>query len=289
MFKLFIIIGLVLGIGSSCRRNGDVPATDSSDIRIVSLAPNITEAVCAVGAADLLVGRTSVCNYPPQVMDTVPVIGDFGVPSLEMLAKVRPTLVLDCDLADESVGLRIDAMGIRRQRIACSTLDDIPGMLREIGVLTGHETEGNALADKISSRLTELRSQSKKGHIPRVYAEVWHDPMTTTGSGTFISDIIALAGGRNIGDAARREYFQISAESVISAEPEVILCLYMEKQAGAAEAVKQRPGWQHLAAVRNDDVYDSLNNDILLRPGPRVLEGVEMLKKCFEKAKHNAE
>jgi len=289
MFKIFIVIGLVLGIGCSCRRDEDVSLTDSSEIRIVSLAPNITEAVCAVGAADLLVGRTSVCNYPPQVMDTVPVIGDFGVPSLEMLAKVRPTLVLDCDLADESVGLRIDAMGLRRQRIACSTLDDIPGMLRKIGVLTGHEAEGNKLADEISSRLVELRNKSKECRRPRVYAEVWHDPMTTTGSGTFLSDLIALAGGVNIGDAAKRDYFQISAESVISAEPEVLLCLYMEKQAGAAEAVKRRPGWQHLAAVRNSDVYDGLNNDILLRPGPRVLEGVEMLKKCFEKAKHNAE
>jgi iron complex transport system substrate-binding protein len=289
MFKIFILLGFILVAGAGCRSGDDVSGTDSSEIRIVSLAPNITEAVCAVGAADLLVGRTSACNYPPQVMDTVPVIGGFGVPSLEMLAKVRPTLVFDCDLADESVGLRIDAMGLRRQRIASSTLDDIPGMLREIGSLTGHEAEGNALADRISSRLTELRRKSKEGHIPRVYAEIWHDPMTTTGSGTFLSDLIALAGGVNIGNAAKRDYFQISAESVISAEPEVILCLYMEEQAGAAEAVKKRPGWQHLAAVRNGDVYDRLNNDVLLRPGPRVLEGVEMLKKCFEKAKHSVE
>ena len=283
MFKEYVLYKIILlFISVFVMGCGRVPVADyGDDIRIVSLAPNITEAIFAVGAGNLMVGRTSACNYPAEA-ESVAVIGGFGVPSLEMLAKVRPTLVLDSDLADEAIGARIDAMGIRRKRVDCSSLDGIPEMMREIGVLTGHEVEGEKIASEISVRLAELRSAEVLGtRRVKVYAEVWHDPMTTTGAGTVLSDLIALAGGVNIGDAARKSYFQMSPEKVLSADPDVILCLYMGKNEGAAEALKLRPGWQHLRAVKNNAVYDGLDNDILLRAGPRILEGVDLLKKCF--------
>jgi iron complex transport system substrate-binding protein len=249
-------------------------------VRIVSLAPSITEAVCAVGAADLLVGRTSACNYPPEILDTVPVIGGFGVPSLELLAQAQPTLVLAADLADESVGAQLDAMGIKRQRVACRGLDDIAGMLRDVGKLTGREAEGRELAASLELRLLELRAMEAPSHRPKVFAEIWHDPMTTIGAGTFLSDLILLAGGQSVGDGSRCDYYQISPERVLVSDPDAVLCLYMGKGEGAADALKARPGWQHLKAVRAGTVYDGLDNDILLRPGPRVLEGVELLRKC---------
>ena len=276
MYKIVLLfVVFVMGCGRA-------PVADdvAAGIRIVSLAPGITEAIYAVGAGELLVGRTSACNYPAGV-ESVAVIGGFGVPSLEMLAKVRPTLVLDSDLADEGVGAKIDAMGIARKRIDCSSLDGIPSMMREIGFLTGHVVEGERIALEIESSLAELRATEVVGERVKVYAEVWHDPMTTTGAGTVLSDLIRFAGGVNIGDAARKNYFQISPEKVLSAEPDVILCLYMGKNEGAAEALKLRPGWQHVRAVKNDAVYDGLDNDILLRAGPRVLLGVELLRECF--------
>jgi len=250
-------------------------------IRIVSLAPSITEAVCAVGAGHLLVGRTSACNYPADVVASVPIIGGFGVPSLELLAEARPTLVLETDLADEAIGAQLDAMGIRRQRVACRGIDDIAGMLREIGEATGCEARGRELAADVTLKLLALRMSTPTEPRPKVYAEIWHDPMTTIGAGTFLSDLIALAGGQSIGDAASRDYYQISPERVISADPDVVLCLYMGQDEGASDAVKARPGWQHVKAVREGAVYDGLNNDILLRPGPRVLEGVALLRGCF--------
>jgi len=253
----------------------------SSEIRIVSLAPSITEAVCAVGAGHLLVGRTSACNYPPEELADVPVIGGFGVPSLELLAKARPTLVLETALADESIGAQLDAMGVPRKRIRCRSLNDIPAMLREIGALTGHADDAEVLASTLAQKLCELKSAPRNSDAPKVYAEIWHDPMTTMGKKTFLSDLIKLAGGRSIGDGVEKDYYQISPEHVISTNPDVILCLYMGAREGAADALKSRPGWQHIKAVHNAAVYDGLANDILLRPGPRVLEGVAQLKQCF--------
>jgi iron complex transport system substrate-binding protein len=275
---LILVVGLLF---QGCRRSDEVAVPVSSEIRIVSLAPSITEAVCAVGAGHLLVGRTSACNYPPDELANVPIIGGFGVPSLELLAKARPTLVLETALADESIGAQLDAMGLERKRIRCHSLDDIPTMLRTIGVLTGCEINAEVLASELTKELHRLKALPRNADSPKVYAEIWHDPMTTIGKRTFLSDLIALAGGQSVGDDAGKDYYQISPEHVISTNPDVVLCLYMGKNEGASDAVKNRPGWQHINAVRHDAVYDSLSNDILLRPGPRVLEGVAQLKACF--------
>ncbi len=284
MHDRLVLIALFAALLAGCRNevaSPDKPSAAPESIRIVSLAPSITEAVCAVGAGDLLVGRTSACDYPAEITATVPVIGGFGTPSLELLAEVRPTLVLDAALADESIGAKIDGMGIARKRVKCRGLDDIPGMLRQVGALTGREAAGRELAAALNQELIALRASVSDAYRPKVYAEIWHDPMTTIGAGTFLSDLIALAGGRSVGDDAGKDYYQVSPERVLSSDPDVILCLYMGKNEGAADALKARPGWQHLKAVRDQAVYDGLANDILLRPGPRVLEGVALLKRYF--------
>ena len=284
MYRTHIVVALLCSLLLGCQRASDCvdsPHGLPAPIRIVSLAPSITEAVCAVGAGDLLVGRTSACNYPMEILETVPVIGGFGVPSLELLAKTQPTLVLETDLADEGIGARIDAMGITRRRVRCRGLKDIPEMLREVGALTGHAEQANALASKLSEELSALSAVPVDSAALKVYAEIWHDPMTTIGAGTFLSDLIALAGGVSIGDKASRDYFQISPERVLLSNPDVVLCLYMGKGEGAADAVKARPGWQHLKAVQQNAIYDGLDNDVLLRPGPRVLDGVALLRQCF--------
>jgi len=285
MHLRFALLALFAALLAGCRDAAlpaDTPSAAPGPIRIVSLAPSITEAVCAVGAGDLLVGRTSACDYPDEIVASVPVIGGFGTPSLELMANVRPTLVLETALADEAIGLQIDAMGLKRERVRCRGLEDIPGMLRRVGALTGRELVGRELAAALSRELIALQAAEREGERPRVYAEIWHDPMTTIGAGTFLSDLITLAGGQSVGDDSGKDYYQVSPERVLSSDPGVILCLYMGKNEGAADAVKARPGWQHVKAVRNGAVYDGLANDILLRPGPRVLEGVALLQECFQ-------
>lgn len=276
---LLMLLVLVLGLWQGC---GRMESQDRvTEIRIVSLAPNLTEAVCAVGAGDLLVGRTSACTCPATVTN-VAVVGGFGSPSLELLVQVRPTLVLESGLADKSLAAKIDELGIRRVRIDCKSLAEIAAMLREVGELSGHAEEGGRKAAAFEARLAEIKSGSNTGSPVRVYAEVWGDPLTTTGHGTVLSELIAAAGGRNIGDAVGRDYFQIAPESVLKADPEVILCFH--GGADAAGALCGRAGWKQVAAVRNDAVYGELDNDILLRPGPRVLDGVDLLRKYFVRA-----
>ncbi|NQU40960.1 MAG: cobalamin-binding protein [Lentisphaerae bacterium] len=282
MKRLLAYCGLVaLLVATGCR-----PAhqpTPTGPLRIVSLAPSLTESLCAIGAGDLLVGRTSACNYPPDITATIPIIGGFGHPSLELLAAARPTLVLDVDLIDEGITTQIRSLGIPHRRIACDSLDDIAPMLRELGDITGHQAEAEVLAQELTRTINTARAEitTPLAYRPSVYAEVWHDPLTTIGRDTFLAGLVALAGGRTIAASVDKPYFQIAPESILSENPDLILCLYMGPSQGAVEAVKARPGWQHINAVRNDCIFADLDNDVLLRPGPRLIEGLQALRACI--------
>ena len=276
--QTLLCAGLVVVAG--CGR-GVAPRVVPPGPRIVSLAPNLTEIVCAVGGAGRLVGRTSACDYPPDAVAAVPVLGDFGKPSLELLTAARPTVVIEVDLHDESVAAHIERLGIRRQRVPCMQLDDIPGAIREVGRLVECVARAEALAARIEAGIDAARQAVGGGARPAVYVEIWHDPLTTAGTGTFLSELVALAGGRNLGDAGGKGYFQVSPEWVIAQDPDVILCAYMSRGGDATRQVTKRAGWKQVAAVANGAVHAGFDNSLILRPGPRVLEGLQVLKECI--------
>ena len=259
------------------------PAPDTSKPRVVCLAPNLTEIVSAIGAADCLVGRCSACDYPPDVVRNVPVVGDFGKPSMEMLVAVRPTLVLEVDMEDDSFTAEIKKHGIRAERIVCRKLDDIPHACLEIGRLLDHEVQARKLADNLIVGIAELRRTMKsENKRPLVFAEIWHDPLTTAGRNSFLSDLIALAGGRNAGDEVEQDYYLAAPEWVVSANPDIILDLHTTTPGSVKEQFLSRPGWQNVKAVSTGRIYGGLKTDLILRPGPRVLEGIAELRKYIE-------
>ncbi len=264
----------------------------AADLRIVSLAPNLTEIVCAVGAGHRLAGRTSACTYPPEIVGRVPVIGGFGAPSVEAVLAARPSLVLETDLEQESVGHLIEQAGIRRIRLPCASLSDIQSAILAVGRLTDREPAGRTLAEGIriatEARRAELEARRAAGHVPpSVFVELWDDPLITVGRGSFVSELIELAGGRNLGDeAAARDYFPVSSEWVLARNPDVVICLHMTdggaEPAGALERVTGRIGWGRVSAARTGRIYGGLDNDLILRPGPRVIEGLAALRRCLE-------
>lgn len=277
-----LLIFLVLQAG--CTGKSAEPVKQHAvRLRVVSLAPSLTEMLYAIGAGDQLVGRTSACDWPAEAKK-VPVVGAFGRPSLEMLASLQPDLVLDADLAEQQTGNKITAMHIRRERIRCQTPNDIPAALRKLGQLTGHVRKADSLAQVITSGLDSYRKEAAaKQRKTSIYLEIWDDPFWTGGKNSFISSLISLAGGRNIGDTVDKEYFEISPEWVINENPDVIACMYMSNETPAAEKVRTRNGWNSISAVRNNRIYDHFDNNIYLRPGPRILEGIAGLKALLEK------
>lgn len=273
------VILLILLIGSSCPNSVQArPASEPGAERVVSLAPNITEIVCAIGGAHHLVGRTSACNFPPEALKDVPVVGGFGDPSLDRLLSLKPTLVLDVALADEALAQKIAEIGLRRERITCSSLADIPKAVIAIGELIGHDSEAQILSADLHSIVEAFRVRSLAvKNRPRVYVEIWCDPLTTAGKASFISELITLAGGSNIGDSVSKDYFQVGPEWVLDQNPDVILCFYMTGTGDVRNAILHRSEWRNINAVRTGRVYSDLDSDLILRPGPRVLQGIAML------------
>ncbi len=279
-FRTFVplLLSFLLLIASGCtQKRVDNIGNAPQKPRIVSLAPSLTEMIFAIGASDQLVGRTNACDWPAAAAK-VPVVGAFGLPSLEILASIHPDLVVDVDLADEEMGKKISALGIHRESITCKSPEDVPAALQKLGKLTGHRREADSLALTISNGLATFKkraeSQSKK---KTVYLEIWDDPFWTGGKGSYTSELVAYAGGQNIGDVVNKEYFEISEEWIIQQNPDVIACMYMARASSAVDKVMNRPGWNFITALKKHQVYDRFDNNLFLRPGPRVLEGISRL------------
>ncbi len=278
-----LLIACLLVIGGCRKAETGTERTHEVKPRIVSLAPSITEMMFAIGAGEHLVGRTTACDWPAEAAK-VPVAGAFGRPSMEMLASMHPDIVIDVDLEEERNSSKIKDLNIRTERIVCKNPDDIPGAIRTLGKLTGHQRKADSLAGVIEHGLAGFRKKNLlRAEKPLVYLEIWDDPFWTGGKDSYTSALIGYAGGRNIGDAVRKEYFEISQEWVIEQNPDIIACMYMSKETPAAAGVMQRTGWHHISAVRHKKVFDGFDNSLFLRPGPRVLEGIAQMERLIEK------
>ena len=201
-----VLVALALTPGASAASNGVV--------RVVSLAPCLTEIICAIGARDCLVGRSSACHFPPDIVKQVPVAGNFGIPSLEALANCTPDLVVTVDLEDQNAVQAIEHLGIRHASIPCRSLDDIPRAMRTVGKLLHREPAATKLADEFAAKLADLRQQTPATRR-RVFIEIWGDPLMTAGKKSFLNDLVELAVGTNIaGDVARARQVRDSLNPV---------------------------------------------------------------------------
>lgn len=269
-------------LAAGCKPAGPIVPAPAGPVRVVSLAPSITEIVCAVGAADQLVGRSSACDVPTDVVARVPVIGAFGVPSIERILAVKPGIVLYTDIADASMAQKLERAGLPQARITCTRLDDIPPAIEAVGRTVHRETQAQELAANLTHQIQAARSRAEAiNPRPRVLVLIWNDPLTAAGRNGFLSDLVALAGGQNLGDSVNRDYFQVSGEWVLAQNPDVILCFFMAGNKPVRQTILEQSGWGRVKAVQTGRVYDGFDNNLILRPGPRVMEGAEAIRRCL--------
>lgn len=250
--------------------------------RLVSTAPNLTECVFAVGAGDLLVGRTESCNYPAEAQ-RVPAVGGFGTPYLEPLLAAHPSHVLETVLADPDLRRRLEALGVPVVHVPCSHLDEIPDALRQIGGLTGHAPEAERVANALRQGILQARTQAAaRAARPRVLLLFCADSPVTSGRRAFVSELLELAGGLNVGSAEDADYYHVSLEWLLQQNPDIILCLFDTAGRDPAALFENQTGWEALSAVRQRRVYTVSDLDTASRPGPRLLEGLAQLKHVLE-------
>jgi iron complex transport system substrate-binding protein len=244
--------------------------------RIVSLAPSVTEILFAIGADDLVVGVSKHCDFP-LAAKLKPKAGNFNSPDMGKVKAAAPDVVLFAEYARGEDLQALEGAGIPAFVLTAASVADIILTVRRLGDLSGRPGAAEGLAAAMEGELESLRR--KLGALPvdrrpRVYVEVdGPKRLYAVGPGSFMDDVITIAGGRNVFADRGEAYFAIDSEEVVRADPEVVLIDYpFQYKVGASK----RPAWERISAVRNGRVYDGTDFDIILlnRPGPRILQSL---------------
>lgn len=271
--------------------------------RIVSLSPSSTEILFAVGAGDKVVGVTEYCNYPPELdakieAEEIEKVGGYWNPSVEIITALKPDLVLvstakctvktndcktncsrRCEITTQ-VAAQLNSMGLNIVTLSPHSMNDVLEDILLVGRATGNTAEAINLVDNIIQRIeTIVAKLNIASNKPKVYFEVWNNPHISVSSRTWIGNLINLAGGTNIFGEAISEWPIIRSEEIIQLDPEIILFPVIPDVPrfwGSFDDVKKRRGWENLTAVRNDRLYE-IPRDCISRPGPRLVESLEML------------
>ncbi len=242
--------------------------------RVVSLAPSITEIIFALGEDSKLVGVTNFCDYPEGARNKTK-IGDFFNPNVEEIIKLKPDAVIGVKGVQDSLIKTMKDRKIPVLVFDSTSLEDLASDIEKIGRLFGNNKKALKVADEIRSINRKYSPTGKK-----VFLEINAQPIITAGKNTFISDAIRAAGGVNAGDAIGADYPVVNVEKIVEINPQIYL---ISKSLGVKpEDVYKRPGFENLECVKKKKVFVLENDDIIFRPGPRIVEGVNYLHEIIE-------
>ena len=246
----------------------DVVAAEQGHPRIVSLAPHLTELVYAAGGGDRLVGTVEFSDYPAAAR-TIPRVGDAWRVDMERLLALEPDVVLTWESGTPpEVISRLDALKLHRVDIATYRLADVPIALVTLGKLTGTESVARSAAQEFSSGIDALRRQYASAVPVTVFIQLDDQPLFTVNSHHVISEIVELCGGRNVFAKLPQLAPPVGVESVIAADPQVILSTDDTIKNPAA----QWQQWTRMTAVVHGTIYP-IHADTVARSTPRLVQG----------------
>jgi iron complex transport system substrate-binding protein len=254
--------------------SGDtVVASDGVDLRIVSLSPTHTEMLFAIGAGDQLVAVDQFSDYPAEAQELPNELSAFDN-NIEAIAAYEPDLVvIGGDF--NGLGPQLDELGIGWwDGPAAATIDDTYRQIEELGAATGREPEAAELVATMRSQIEEIVAETPAPGEPLTIFHELDDTLFSLDSTTLFGELYGLLGLRNIADTAEGDsggYPQLSAEFVVSADPDLIFLADTKCCGQSLETVAARDGWADLAAVQSGNVIE-LDDDVASRWGPRIVE-----------------
>jgi len=252
--------------------------------RIVSLAPSITESLYAIGAGDLLVGRTEYCDYPEAAL-ALPTVGEFSSAtiSIEAILALEPDLVIGGSIYQADMVETLENAGLQVFIMEPVSVEETMSALQTLGAVTRHGSEAEALVAQMRARIQaviEVVETIPQAERPSVFYEVWADPFMTTSNHTFIGELLSMAGGLNIFPDLEEDYPTVSTEEIIDQDPQVILGPSNHADQLTAEVIAGREGWESLSAVKNERIY-IIDGNIISRAGPRVVDALEAITQAL--------
>jgi iron complex transport system substrate-binding protein len=251
--------------------------------RIVSTAPSFTETLFAVGAGDRVIAVSTYCHYPPQV-DELPRVGTYLNPNIESIARLRPDIVLVHSEQSDAIE-QLSKVGIQSVGLKNTTLEDTLATMVQIGAAVGNKEQGLALERGLRAKLRDIERRASGKPRRSLLFVVGRTPgrldgLIAVGKGSFLNELIRIAGGRNVLSDSPVAYPRISLESVMRLDPDVIVDMGdMAVTSGVTEKHKQSVVklWESqpaIRAVKEKHVF-AVAADIFVVPGPRVTEAAE--------------
>ena len=250
------------------------PANAAAPMRIVSLAPSVTETLFALGAGPDVVGVSQYCDYPPQVRD-LPRVGSFLTPNLEAIIALRPTLVVGLELSSDVRQIRaLNSMGYPVLLVSDDSLQEIENSIEKVGARISRENEARRLVAQIQDQIAAVQNRLANVKPLRALMLVGHQPIVAVGFGTYLDELMRIARADNIAAAAGEQWPHLSMEFIIAMRPEVIL-----DGAMGSDAASSSDFWgKHptIPAVRDHRVF-GYAEDPMLHSGPRVGQSLEIM------------
>ncbi len=268
---LILVLALFVSlIAGGCGSGGSEPATAAAPQRIVSLSPTATEDLFAIGAGEDVVAVDEQSDFPPQVPQTE--LSGFQ-PNVEAVAEYEPDLVVVSAEGTEAAVRGLRKLGVEvLVQAAASDLGQAYAQIRQLGRITGHEEQAEAVVERMRERIVAAIDGAPGGSGLSVYHELSPDYFSAD-STTFIGRIYRRFGLANVADGAAAGsgggYPQLSAEHVVKANPDLVVLADVECCDQSAATVRGRDGWGGVAALGNGGLVE-IDDDVASRWGPRV-------------------
>jgi iron complex transport system substrate-binding protein len=279
----FTAVGIPSQITDDLDRDIDI---DGKPERVVSMAPSNTEILFALGLGDEVVGVSDFCNYPEEVNTRCDLeagadgkitrVGNAFAANIEAIVALEPDIVIGFGYNLPGYVSQLEAVDIDTIVLAPEGMDGILDDIELIGSLMGVAEEANELTSQMTEDLAAITAETAMVSRPTVFCETGYGGgIWTTGAGSFVSNLIMLAGGTDIGVAVPSGFPSISLETITLTDPDMIIL--GDSPWETATTVKARGGaWDSLTAVQNDKIYD-IDADVVSRNGPRAVEGIMAL------------
>jgi iron complex transport system substrate-binding protein len=246
--------------------------------RIISLLPSLTETLFALGVGEAVVGVTTDCSFPEEAKE-VEKVADWTTIDMEKILALEPDLVL----ADDSSALLdqlyfLDDAGIPYVLIDPDSMEEVTGCIMEVARVVGALEEGEKITEEIRKGIEEIQEKAAavpEDEKPQVIILIDTETFFTVGIGEYLSDLVTAAGGINAAGELGSSYFELSEENILDIDPDVIICTWYRR-----DELLARDSWQNMKAVKNGRIYD-VTPDLVSRPGPRIVQGLEEIYKAI--------
>jgi iron complex transport system substrate-binding protein len=281
----FLVLGLLLLCPS---RTAPLPVLEAFNSkvapahyrRIVSLAPSITEILFSLGLGSRVVGVTQHCDFPAAAL-TKPRVGSYVDLNLEKILSLKPDLIIATADGNERKAVeRLDRFRVPVYITNPRNLEEVFQTILEIGRITRREGQARTLARDLRRRAERVMSMTAGLPRPRVFLQINEQPLMTVGRDTFHDNLIRLAGGVNVSGGEAIKYPQYSLEQVLRHKPDVIIITSMAREATAEKKKDRWKAWTHIPAVQQGRIF-LLDTDLLDRPSPRLVDGLESLARAI--------